>query len=110
MSSPAGAALVPPPKTVLDDILQSILTPGAGPGLVATINGSLLVLIVVLLCMLLFGFGEWHAVVLLFLATGLLASFNYFIGEVRKAEAGTAATGTAESGTTSPVSTSKKDR
>lgn len=63
-----------------------MLTPGAGPGLVATINGSLLILVLVLLAMIVCGIGEWHAAVLLCLAFGLLGSFNYFISQVREAE------------------------
>lgn len=79
-------AVVQPPRTLLDDILQSVLTPGAGPGLIATINGSLIVLVLVLIAMIICGIGELHAAILLVFAIGLLASFNYFIGEVRKAE------------------------
>ena len=79
------AAPVPTP-TLIDSIIQSVLTPGAGPGLVATINGSLLVLVLVLLAMIVCGIGEWHAAVLLCLAFGLLGSFNYFISQVREAE------------------------
>ena len=88
---PAGAAFVQPQRSLLDDIFQSVITPGAGPGLIATINGSLLVLVLVLLGMIICGIGEIHAVVLLAFAIGLLLSFNYFIGEVRKAETAIAA-------------------
>ena len=38
-------ALPPPPATLLDSVLQSIVTPGAGPGLVAAVNGSLLLFV-----------------------------------------------------------------
>ena len=80
------AAPAAPAPTLIDSIIQSVLTPGAGPGLIATINGSLLVLVLVLLAMIVCGIGELHAAVLLCLALGLLGSFNYFISQVREAE------------------------
>ena len=38
-------ALPPPAPTLLDGVLASALSPGAGPGLVAAVNASLLVML-----------------------------------------------------------------
>ena len=68
--------------TLLDMLWNSIATPGAGPGLIAAVNGSLCMFLTAL------GYfsavGDWegvgfHMSVLCFLAIGLLLSFNMFI-------------------------------
>ena len=78
---------ITPPATFLDTVLQSILTPGTGPGLVAAINGALLVLLALLGGMAAAGEGDGHTAVMAALALGLLASVNWFISLVRAAEA-----------------------
>ena len=71
--------------TLFDMIWTSIATPGAGPGLIAAVNGSLCIFLTAI------GYfsavGDWdgigtHMAVLCFLAIGLLVSFNVFIGMV----------------------------
>ena len=81
-----AAAAVAPPRTLLDDVLASVLTPGVGPGLVATINGALLVLVAVLLGLLGAGAADVHTAVLLTLALGLLGAVNFHVGQLRAAE------------------------
>jgi hypothetical protein len=76
---PEATAVAPSP-TLLDSIWDSIVTPGAGPGLIASINGSLLLLMGVLAYLALT--GEWpseHLIVMLLLATGLLLSVNWCV-------------------------------
>ena len=73
------------PVTFLDSILSSILTPGAGAGLISTINGVVILLIVSLIVFSLMGvtpsgkYFDIHMIILMFFAVGLLASLNYFI-------------------------------
>ena len=82
----SGSALTPPP-TLLDSVLQSILTPGAGPGLVATINGALVALLVTLVGLAATGNADVHIVVMGCLALGLLASINLLVSQLRTAAA-----------------------
>jgi hypothetical protein len=74
----AETAIAPEP-TLLDSIWQSIITPGAGPGLVATINGSLLLLILIVLVLSVLGWFDMHLMVLMFLSIGLLLSLNWCV-------------------------------
>lgn len=78
----AGSAIAPP-RTFVDAIIASILTPGASSGLIATINVSLLLLLVVLFVLFLTGSADIHALVLGVLAVGLLLSFNHFMSQLR---------------------------
>ena len=80
LETPGGA-------TLLDSVLGSIVTPGAGPGLVATINGVLVILLLALLAFAWNGAADVHTAVIAFLALGLLGSVNYFILAVRAHEA-----------------------
>lgn len=68
-----------PPPTFLDAVWDSIITPGASPGLVATINGALLVLLVVCFYFGASGVVPTHLAVLAALAAGLLVSFNWCV-------------------------------
>ena len=77
-----GSALEPAP-TLLDSVLQSVLTPPGAPGLVAAINVSLVALLATLGGMAVVGMADVHSLVMGALAVGLLASVNYFIGVVR---------------------------
>ena len=78
----------PPPPTLLDSVLASILEPGAGPGLVATVNAALLALLALLAVVALASPAPAaaalapHLAALALLDLGLLASFNYFIANV----------------------------
>ena len=107
-SAPASAVLAPaassvqpasddsptatrPAPTLLDAVWESITTPGAGPGLVATLNASLFAL---LLCLAYFwwrGLGDVHMAVLAALCLGLLVTFNAFFGQATAAAAAAAA-------------------
>lgn len=84
---PHGGSSVAVQRTFLDDVIDSIMTPGASPGLVAAINGSLLLLVVTLIGLIATGTADVHTGVMLFLALGLLASVNWFISMVRANEA-----------------------
>jgi len=77
---------ISPPKTFIDNVIDSIVTPGASSGLVATINGALILLLLTLAAMGINGSADMHALVLGFLALGLLGSLNYYISLVRSAE------------------------
>jgi len=77
---------ITPPKTFIDNVIDSIVTPGASSGLVATINGALILLLLTLAAMGINGSADMHALVLGFLALGLLGSLNYYISLVRSAE------------------------
>ena len=73
--------------TLLDAVWESIVTPGAGPGLVAAVNISLATLLAALAYLWLGGLGSGHLAVLAALALGLAASFNWFIAQTRAAGA-----------------------
>ena len=77
---------VTPPSTLLDSIFQSIVTPGAGPGLVATINVSLVALLATLAALVYTGDADVHTAVMGGLALGLLGSLNYLISLMRQVE------------------------
>lgn len=83
---PGGGTAITPSRTVMDDVIDSIMTPGAGPGLVATINGALLLLVGILVFMIVKGTADIHTGVMLFLAMGLLASVNFFVIQLHAAE------------------------
>ena len=83
---PLSGTSVNPQRTFLDDVLESIMTPGASPGLVAAINGSLLLLVLILVVLIVTGAADIHTGVMLFLAVGLLGSVNFFISQLRVAE------------------------
>ena len=68
-----------PPPTFLDAVWDSSITPGASPGLVATIHGALLVLLVVCFYFGASGVVPTHLAVLAALAAGLLVSFNWCV-------------------------------
>jgi hypothetical protein len=75
----------PAAPTLFDMIWISIATPGAGPGLIAAVNGSLCIFLTAICYFS--AVGDWdgigtHMAVLCFLAIGLLVSFNVFIGMV----------------------------
>ena len=68
--------------TLFDMIWTSIATPGAGPGLIAAVNGSLCIFLAAIAYFS--AVGDWdgigpHMAILCFLAIGLLISFNIFI-------------------------------
>ena len=82
----AAFALPPPPATLLDGVLQSIATPGAGPGLVAAVNGALLLMLAAtgwIAWRLDDAFARRELLPLLgvgaALALGLLVAFNAFV-------------------------------
>ena len=82
-TSPATATA--PAPTLLDSIWDSIATPGVGPGLAATLNGSLCAL---LLCLAYFswnGMFDAHIAVLAALCVCLLVTFNVFMAFVERA-------------------------
>jgi hypothetical protein len=106
---PADAAA----PTFLDGVLQSIATPGAGPGLVAAVNGSLLLMVAAtawIAWRLDDAFARRELLPLLgvgaALALGLLAAFNAFIafggggGAAAAVEAAAGAEAPAASGAT----------
>lgn len=102
-AAPAAAGDVLPPIlpsfSFADAVLDSILSPGASHGLVASINVSLVC--VILVSVLAIAMGGEHAVhgfVLATLATCLLASVNWFIGMQREADAAASARSVAEEG------------
>lgn len=97
MSLPSAPAASPSP-TLLDAIWESIVTPGAGPGLIATINGALLVLLAVCAYFAASGVVPTHLAVLAALAVGLLVSFNWFLSLVAANDARNAAAAGAEGG------------
>lgn len=74
---------VQPQRTLLDSILDSIMTPGASSGLIATINGALLLLLLTLIVLAVTQGPDVHTLMLMFLAVGLLGSLNYYIAMVR---------------------------
>lgn len=74
---------VQPQRTLLDSILESIMTPGASSGLIATINGALLLLLLTLIVLAVTQGPDVHTLVLMFFAVGLLGSLNYYIAMVR---------------------------
>jgi hypothetical protein len=78
MASTSESAVAPAP-TLLEAIWQSIVTPGVGKGLAASINASLLTLIATLLGLLATSGYSIHYVVLLVLSTGLLLSVNWYV-------------------------------
>lgn len=80
-----GAAIQPPP-TLLDSVLSSVLTPGAGPGLVTSINAALLALVATLAGLVYTGDADVHTAVLAGLALCLMASVNVFVAMVGAAE------------------------
>lgn len=71
-----------PDATFLDSVLQSIITPGAGPGLIATINGSLILLILIVAVLSILGWFDLHLVILAALSVGLLLSINWYLSMV----------------------------
>lgn len=72
----------------LTDLLLVLVEPGTGLKLVPYINGSLLMLVLVLCATMLGGFFSGHLLVLLALAIALMASVNWFVHEYRKTIAG----------------------
>jgi len=83
--APSAPALDASP-TLLDSVWASIATPGAGPGLVAAVNGAIAALLAALAYLYVGGFGSAHVAVLAALAVGLAASFNWFIAMQRGAQ------------------------
>lgn len=85
--APAGgdvaALLPPPPRTWFDDVWDSIVTPGAGPGLVAALNASILALLLVVGGYTLSVGADTHLLVMAALATGLLLSANWYMSQIR---------------------------
>jgi ER protein Pkr1 len=85
--SATGSIVVSPPKTFIDNVIDSILTPGASSGLVATINAALIGLLFVLVWWAFMeGTVTIHTGLLAFFAVGLLGSFNWFLGLMRDSE------------------------
>lgn len=82
----ASPLAVQPQRTLLDAILESIMTPGASSGLIATINGALLLLLLTLIVLAVTQGPDVHTLVLMFFAVGLLGSLNYYIAQVRSGE------------------------
>ena len=74
--------------TLLDSIFASLLTPGAGPGLIATINGAIIALLCTLGGLAITGNADIHVAVMGFLALGLFASLQYFLGAVAASKQG----------------------
>ena len=87
---------ITPPATLLDGLLSSILTPGTAPGILAMLNGALVLLLAILASLAWVGEGDVHTVVMAALALGLLASVNWFLSLVGHAEAQEAAVGEKE--------------
>jgi hypothetical protein len=73
--------------TLIDSIWLSIVTPGAGPGLVLAVNAALGALLLALAYFAATGLGDAHVAALAALAVGLLASFNWFVAVAEAAEA-----------------------
>ena len=67
-------------------MLRSIITPGVGPGLVATINVALLSLLSLLAALVWNGTADVHTAILCGLALGLLASVNYFVSTLNETQ------------------------
>lgn len=76
-SAASGTAVTPAPS-LLESIWHSIITPGVGPGLLASINAALLTLVATLAVAMLADFSI-HYVVLLVLGLGLLGSVNWCV-------------------------------
>jgi hypothetical protein len=74
--SPPRAA---PAPTLLDSVWLSIVTPGAGSGLILAVNASLALLLAVLGYFVFAGLADAHIFTLAALALGLLGAFNWFI-------------------------------
>ena len=81
-----GGAALDPSRTFIDAVLESILTPGASSGLVATINAALIALLFLLFGIIVVRGPDVHMIVLSVLGSGLLFSLNYYIGIVRRIE------------------------
>ena len=70
-----------PAPTVLDMVWDSIVTPGAGPGLIAVTNAAILALILFIGIFSLLGYYSIHLLVLFLMSLGLLLSFNWYVRE-----------------------------
>jgi hypothetical protein len=77
---------IEPTRTVLDDVWDSIATPGAGPGLIASINAALFALVVVAVGHWLWAGFNVHIAVLATLAVCLGGALNWYVGMVRAEE------------------------
>lgn len=80
----AEGPAVAPARGFLDEVIDSVFTPGAGPGLAATVNGSLVLLIGVLIAFSVYTGGDLHAGIMAALALGLLGSFNWYLRMVQQ--------------------------
>lgn len=74
-----GVTRTDPNPTLVDQIWDSIVTPGVGPGIIAFVNASLLVLIAVVLYCAYNGYETEHMMVLLVLSVVMLAVFNWYV-------------------------------
>lgn len=69
---------------VMQQILQSIITPGSSAGLITVLNYVCVALLLLLVGTIALGFGDVHVYVQLGLALGLLASVNFFVTELNR--------------------------
>lgn len=81
----------PPPRDEKSEsmgewLMNLIIVPGTHPKIITTINYSLGALLLVGVWCAFLGFADIHVYVLMFLATGLMASVNWFMSELRKIE------------------------
>ena len=68
---------LPPPKGIVNTLLVALLEPHTGHLLLPFINGTLLVLLLVIAVTAASGYASIHLAVLSFFALGLLASINW---------------------------------
>lgn len=68
---------VEPSKTVLDSIWDSVVTPGASSGLIATINAALIVQMLIFGYLLISGWYSIHIIVMIVLSFVMLILFNW---------------------------------
>jgi putative heme iron utilization protein len=71
------ATALQPSATVLDSIWESIITPGASTGLIATVNAVLLLQLMIFGSLLVTGWYNIHIVVMMVLSAIMLGLFNW---------------------------------
>jgi len=77
-----------PARTLLDDVWDSIATPGAGPGLIASINASLFAVVALAVAHWLWAGFNIHICVLAAIAVCLGGALNWYISMVRTSAPG----------------------
>jgi energy-converting hydrogenase Eha subunit E len=93
----SNATSLVPQRTLLDNVWDSIVTPGASEGLVITVNASIAALLLSLGYFSYHGLYSSHLAVMAFLAIGLCLTFNVFVAMQKT---GGAAKGTSGSSST----------